>query len=142
MASVPVRGSKPPSPTLVDATHTRATPSIAHPKSAHVWVMLVADTLIAGQVFVKVPLASGDDVADVSKRACEVLDLGAGASARCRLFFAAAGGEDERVRTIMREPYIAAGILRTEPLFASDAVVADSWLLARVLPPPATVIGA
>ena len=98
--------------------------------------MLVGDTTLADQVFVKVIFAGGADVSDVSKRACEEFGLGAGAPSRCRLYLVREGRE--RALAVEADPSLAASILiSANKLAADEPVVAGSWLLARVPPLPA-----
>jgi hypothetical protein len=103
----------------------------------YVWVMLVGDTTLADQVFVKASLAGCADVSDVSERACEKLGLGLGAPSRCRLYLAAAGsGVDEPSADSIKDALSGERLQSSWPLERAR-IVAGSWLLARVPPLPA-----
>ena len=78
-----------------------------------------------------------DDVSNIGLlkvRACT--DFGWGAPTSVALFLVP---DEARARAIQRDPSSAKDILLGDSLFATDAVVAGSWLLARV--PPASPSG-
>jgi hypothetical protein len=96
--------------------------------SESAFIMLVSDTPLAGQTFAELPI-QGDNVARLVARACE--KFGWGAPTQCRLYWVPEGRD--RALAVEDDPLSAAGILvSANKLFADEAVVAGSWLLARV----------
>jgi hypothetical protein len=80
-----------------------------------------------------------DDVSNIGLlkvRACA--DFGWGAPTSVALFLVP---DEARARVIQFDPSSAKDILLGDSLFATDAVVAGSWILARVQPPHATAAG-
>ncbi len=98
---------------------------------ATVFLMLVSDALLQDQVFTEISLQVGDNVARLAVRACAELGLGAGASSRCHLYLAAAGGDDEPTSGTI-EAALAGMRLQSGWSLERAGIVAGSWLLARV----------
>ena len=83
-------------------------------------------------------LQAGDNAARLIGRACE--KFGWRVQTRCRFYVVP---DEASARAIHRDPSLAAEILiRANKLDPDEAVVAGSWLLARVPPPPAAAPGA
>ena len=98
--------------------------------------MVVSDPPLPNLAFAELPMQAGDYVARLVGRVCPRWGVDAG---QVKLFRVP---DEARARAIQRDPSSAANILRSDSLFANDPVVAGSWLLARVPPPPAAAPGA
>ena len=101
--------------------------------------MLASETALSDETFAELPLLAGDNVARLVARACEKFPRWGVDAGQVKLFRVP---NEEQARAIQRDPSSAAGILRGNSLFSSDAVEPGSWLLARVPPPPAAAPGA
>ena len=102
--------------------------------------MLVGDTTLPGQVFGKVELAGCDDVADVTKSACKEFGWGVPTQVGLRLVAASDDNKEptaEAITAALSSPRLQVG-----QTLVSAGIVAGSWLLARVPPPPAAAPGA
>jgi hypothetical protein len=103
-------------------------------QTAHVVRVLRVAPLVAGvyadETFGKVIFEAGADISDLAKLACIAFPHWHADAGQVALFLVPEGRE--RAVAIQLDPLSAADILNSVPLFADEAVIAGSWLLARV----------
>jgi hypothetical protein len=95
---------------------------------SYAFIMRVGDPPLVGEDFTPVRIDGVVNIGVLKLRACTEFGWGSPSSVTV---FCVAGGADA-ARDIRRDPSLAATILQGEPLFATDPVEPDSWLLARV----------
>jgi hypothetical protein len=96
---------------------------------SYAFIMRVGDPApLVGEDFTPVRVDGVGSIGVLKLRACTEFGWG---SPSAVTVFRVTGGADA-ARDIRRDPLAAATILRGEPLFATDPVEPDSWLLARV----------